>query len=82
MENLWDDLDLELISRIKKLELNAGWNLIVQSMTVNYLFSIRKAIEEGLKDKEILKNSIKSDNKQENLNESTKEFIESYKDLS
>ena len=53
-EIIWNDLDLELISRIKRLNLNAGWNLIVQSMTSNYLFSVRKAIEEGLKDKYIL----------------------------
>lgn len=49
---LWEDLDLELISRIKKLKLNAIWNFAAQSMAANFLYSIRKVVEDGIKDKE------------------------------
>ena len=54
-EVLWDDLDLELITRVSKLELTPTWNLIVQSMVLNFLYSIRKAVEDGLKNNQNFK---------------------------
>ena len=67
MAVLWDDLDLEMMKRISELKLPAIWNFIVQSMANNFLYSIRKAVEDGIKDKEKFKTYTNHDKKEEEL---------------
>lgn len=49
---IWSGLDLELIKKIEELKLPARWEIVVQSMTINYLYSVRRTIEDAIKDME------------------------------
>ncbi len=49
---IWKDLDLELITRIRDLDINHYFKFMLQNMTANYLYSVRKVYEDALKDKQ------------------------------
>lgn len=58
---LWDELDYELFKRVAELNLSANWNLMAQHMVMNFLYSIRKLVEDALKDKQEKSNPLGED---------------------
>lgn len=47
---MWDDLDLMFAQRIDSLNLNAQWKFLIRNISATFLYTIRKAIEDGMKE--------------------------------
>lgn len=48
-ETFWIDLEIEMILRIEKLDLKPHWRFFMNSMIANFMYAIRKAIEDSSK---------------------------------